>query len=256
MKAFIDYFWYQEGYVYDPLEGQTFSIYHIIMLLLCILVFIALWKIGAAIKNKNRLLIIIAVVLFVFEVLRIINIKFVYGTTWIGAFSFHLCAMGTYLMIIAGLFRKKWMFEFVSLHCFIGAPLAIIIPLGILPWYNPYSFLPLQSYLTHLILFFAIIYAWRYKFFNIPVKRYYIPVISILFSSVVAYFMSIYNLKHKTGGSTNFFWTRVRDPLFDSFLPLPHPYYFLVLLAALFTAGLILFSILKSLEQKKHVNKK
>jgi len=255
MKQFIDYFWYQEGFSYDPLEGQTLSTYHLIMFLLCIFSFILLWIIGKKINNKNKMLIAIAIILLVLESLRVINLLAISDVSFIGALSFHLCSIGVYLMIIAGLFRKKWLFEIVILHALIGAPLAIIIPLGILPWYNQFSFLPMQSFLTHTILLFVIIYAWKYKFFDVSYKRFYIPAISILLSAVVAYVMSNVNLKYQTGGPINFFWTRYKDPLFEKYISLPHPYYFLVILGLLYATGLLGFLILKNLEKMKLIRK-
>ncbi|NLD26587.1 MAG: YwaF family protein [Acholeplasmataceae bacterium] len=255
MKQFIDYFWFQEGFSYDPLEDPMFSIYHIIMLLLCIVVVIVFWIIGKKIKNKNTMLIAIAIILFVLEALRVINILEITNTTLVGAISFHLCAIGVYLMIIACLFRKKWMFEAVFFHSLVGAPTAVIIPYGILQYYNEYSFLPVQSYITHTLLWITIIYAWKYRFFNISYKRIFIPLVSVFLSAVLAYVMSNINLKYHTGGSVNFFWTRYKDPMFEKYLHLPHPYYILVIIGLLFIGGLFGYHILKQFEKRKIIRK-
>lgn len=254
MKQFIDYFWFQEGYTYDPLEGRMLTTYHIIMFLVfCVALFVVLWVIGKKIKDKNKMLIAVAIILYVLETLRVINILDMSRATLVGALSFHLCAVGVYLMIIAGIFRKKWMFEAVFCHAFVGAPIAVIIPYGILPWYNKYSFLPTQSYITHMLLWFAIIYAWKYRFFNISFKRFFIPALGILFSAVLAYIMSNVNLKYQTGGSTNFFWTRFKDPMFENLLPLPHPYYMLVIIGLLYLGGLLGYFVLKWFEKKRFI---
>ena len=71
MKAFIDYFWNQEGYSYDPLGGQTLSTYHIIMLIICIITFMIFWIIGKKIRKKGGML-IASIILFILIYFRLI----------------------------------------------------------------------------------------------------------------------------------------------------------------------------------------
>ena len=112
----------------------------------------------------------------------------------------------------------------------------------------------MQSFLTHTLLWFGIIYAWKYHFFKASYKRFYIPAISILLSTGLAYLMSNINLKYQTGGSLNFFWTRYKDPLFEKLIPFGHPYYLLVIIGLLYIFGLLGIHVLKVLENKKIVN--
>ncbi|MCK9235696.1 MAG: hypothetical protein WC225_00405 [Acholeplasmataceae bacterium] len=253
IQDFIKYFWLQEGFTYDPLEGQLLGIYHIIMLVISVLFFVIFWHFGKKAKNKDAWMIFTGSLLFILELLRVLNFHYVYNMSWVGALSFHLCSIGVYLMIIAGLFRRKWMFEMVFLHALLASPMAILIPTGILPWHNPYSFLPLQSYISHVLLWFGIVYAWKNDFFKVSYKRYYIPVASVLLSTVLAYGMSMYNLNNNTGGFTNFFWTRYGEPMFDIIVPLPYPYYLIVLLTLLIGAGFFTYYLFQRWEQKRNL---
>ena len=160
-------------------------------------------------------------------------------------------------MIIAGLFNKKIIYEMTFLHAMIGAPLALLIPSGILPWYHMYSFLPVQSFISHLLLSFIFIYAYHHKVFQLKIHRFYIPIIGLLLSIGIAYGMSIYNLHFQTGGSTNFFWTRDKDPMFDQIINLPYPYYFYVLIRLLIAVGSVIYvsmiGIRHFIEHKKSI---
>ncbi len=244
MSEIIDYVWSQKGFIYDPLEGLTFGSYHLIMMAITASLFVVIWIIGGHVKNKQGFLIKIALLLLVLEVLRVINFKYVFNRTWIGSISFHMCSIGIYMAIITGIFRKKWMFDMISLHALIGAPLALIIPTGILPWFNPYSFMPLQSFISHMLLFLMPLYAWRHQLWEVKLKHYYIPIISVLVSTGIAYGMSLYNLYYETGGSTNFFWTRMKEPFFDLVWNLPYPWYLFVLIGIFMMSGLIVYLVL------------
>lgn len=241
IEEFLKYFWSQEGYQYDPLEGQIFQTYHLNMLLITLVFLILFLVIGILVNNKKRYIQGLSIVLLILEALRVYNIMVIFDRTVIAALSFHLCSIGIYFMIIAGLFNKKIIYEMTFLHALIGAPLALLIPSGILPWYHVYSFLPVQSFISHLLLSFIFIYAYHYKVFELKLHRFYIPLIGLFISIGLAYGMSLYNLHFQTGGSTNFFWTRDKDPMFDQVMNLPYPYYFYVLIRLLIAVGAVVY---------------
>lgn len=251
MRAFIEYFWFQKGYLYNEAATKVFSKYHFMMLLIGLAVYFVLSLIGRRIKNKINYLLVIGLLLALLELLRVINFMMITNHTWLASMSFHLCSIGIYLAIIAGIIRKGWAIELLFIHATIGAPLALIIPVGIIPWFNQYSFLALQSVISHVMLIFFIIYAWQNKKIKISFKRYLIPVTGILISVVIAYSMSMYNFKTQNGGQDNFFWTRYTDPLLEPLTAIKHPYVFLILLALIFVLGFIVYILLIYLDKRR-----
>ena len=241
ISEFIDYFWSQKGFTYDPLEGLTFGSYHLNMMAITASVFVVIWIIGSRIKNKQGFLIALSLILLILELLRVINFMYVFNRTLMASISFHMCSIGVYMAIITGIFRKQWMYDAIALQAIVGAPLALIIPTGILPWFNLYSFMPMQSFITHMLLFLMPLYAWRHHLWQVKLKHFYIPILSVLISTGIAYGMSLYNLHFETGGFTNFFWTRMKEPFFDLVWNLPHPWYLVVLIGMFITTGFIVY---------------
>lgn len=254
MKEFIDYFWWDKGFSYDPTKGYLFNTYHIIMLASMVLLFILLWIIGKRIKNKRIFITILSITLLVLEVLRVLNFKYAHNNTLLGAMSFHLCSIGVYLAILAGFIKRPWIIDALSIHALIGAPLAIIVPDGILPWFNEYSFMPIQSFITHTLLFFVPIYMIRVGFFKIKLKNFYIPIISILLSALLGYIMSMVNYKLSNGGFSNFFWTRYKDPSFDKIISIDYPYQFIVIISMLLITGLFIYFVGDRLTKNKTID--
>lgn len=244
MKDFIDYIWFQKDFIYDPLEGLAFGSYHLIMMAITTSLFVVIWITGGRLKNKQGFMTVLALILLILEVLRVINFKYAFNQTWIGSISFHMCSLGIYMAIITGIFRKQWMFDVIALQAMIGAPLALLIPTGILPWFNLYSFMPMQSFISHMLLFLMPLFAWRHHVWQVKLKRYYIPILSVLGSTGIAYGMSLYNFHFKTGGFTNFFWTRMKEPFFDLIWNIPYPYYLFVLLIVFILSGFIVYLLL------------
>ena len=78
-------------------------------------------------------------------------------------------------MILAGIFKKRWLFDFGLIPCIVASPFAIIIPVGILPWSNEYSFIPLQSCFSHMLIFFLVVYSIRKRFGQLILKDTIFP---------------------------------------------------------------------------------
>jgi len=251
MTDFIDYIWHQKDFIYDPEMGKTFSTYHLLMLGGTILLFWVVWLIGAKFKNKRIFMMMLAIILLILEVLRVVNFMEAFNKDVIASLSFHMCSIAIYFAVITGIFNKKWMYDVIFVQAIIGAPLALLLPIGILPWFNPYSFLPIQSFISHMILCFMPVFAWRYRLWDVKLKNFKIAVTSVLVSTWIAYVMSLYNEQFQTGGSTNFFWTRAKDPMFDLIWNLDYPYYLIVLLSLFLGTGFIFYLIFKFLPQKK-----
>lgn len=251
MSAVIDYFWKNKGFVYDPKMGRPFSSYQIIMLIVMSLLFVAIWFLGKQVKRKELFVLTLSLTLLILETLRVINFKYVHHKTWMGSFSFHMCSMGVYFAIILGFIRKKWMYDVLALQALIGAPLALLIPQGILPWFNMYSFMPFQSFLTHTILFLIPFYALKNQLWVVKVKNYYIAFLSIIFSILIGYLTSEINVRYHTGGFDNFFWTRYVDPAFKQIVDWPYPYHFMIITIAILLAGFGIYYGLDKIGIKK-----
>jgi|SRR5690554_275723 len=253
MKQFIDYFWNNKDFIYDPEMGMPLSIYHLVMMSFTVLLFIILWLIGKKVKKKECFILTLSLSLFILEALRVLNFKYVYKLTWIGSFSFHMCSLGVYFAVVLIFVKKKWMYDVLMVQAIIGAPLAIIFSGGILPWFNKYSFMPIQSFITHTILFIIPLYAFENDLWQVKVKNYYISFLSVLFSIIVAYIMSGVNIKYQTGGFKNFFWTRYVDPAFKEVVDWPYPYHFIALSITFIIVGFITALILQTKQQKKYL---
>ena len=100
------------------------------------------------------------------------------------------------------------------MHALIGAPLAILIPYGVYENWNVLSFMPIQSFITHFLLIYVVVYAYQENIYQISRKRFYIPILSILVSVVLAYSFSQYNISKNIGVSFNFLWTVELDSYF------------------------------------------
>jgi uncharacterized membrane protein YwaF len=249
MIAFIPYFWENDGFQYDPTRQYLFGWYHIAMMILMIGIFAFLWFLAKkkVFRNNGKLLVVISIVLIVLEVLRIINFHYVHNYTWFNSVTFHMCSFGVYLSVITGIFQKKWMFDATYLLAIIGAPLAIIIPFGILPHANDFSFIPLQSNISHLLITYMMIHAIKNKLWEVRLKRFYIGVLSITIITISIHLINLFKLKYFPGSYSNFFWTRYPDPLFPIINEWSFPYHIL-LIYGLF----VLFGFFAYLIGEKH----
>lgn len=242
LRNFFDYFWRNQGFEYDPAKNYLLSWYHIIILVSLIILFIIFYKIGTRQKtNPSRFLTKLSVLLFILEILRIYNFHSVYNYNWFDAISFHICSIGVYLMILAGIFKKKWLFDFGLIPCIVASPFAIIIPVGILPWYNEYSFIPLQSCFSHMLIFFMVVYSIRTKIWTIDIKRYYISLTSFLAIVSIVHYINLYKASNPNMTQSNYFWTRYPDPNFPFLNIIPNQYYIYFLILATLLGGFIVY---------------
>ena len=247
--AFIPYFWGNEGFSYDPTRQYMFGWYHITMIVLMFLLFVVLWFLGKKINNKNRYLRIIALVLLILETLRVANFHYVYNYTWFESIAFHMCSWGVYFSVTAGLFQKRILFEIAAIPAVVGGLTSIIIPHGILPYFNDFAFMAVQSNISHLLMFFVIIYSVKTKIWNLKLKRFWISAISISITIVITHLINLY--KESIGSYSNYFWTRYPDSRFPVIGEWSYPYHTLVL-----SLGIILLGFIFYLTSEIVINKK
>ena len=252
MEAFISYFWENEGFQYDPTKQYLFGWYHISMMILMVLIFIGLWFLGKKkfFIDKGRMLSLISILLLSLEVIRIINFIYANDYIWFNAISFHLCSFGVYLMIIAGLLKKKVLFDIGSVPAVIGGLVAIIIPHGVLPWWNSFSFNPIQSYLSHMLMIFIVIYAIRINVWKPKLKNFWISIISIFSIVVIIHIINMYKFNNNLRPN-NYFWTRYPDPLFPVINDWVFPYHIIFIMGLLMLFGLIFYLIYDKLINTK-----
>jgi uncharacterized membrane protein YwaF len=243
MEEFIQYFWYNQGFVYDSNINYVFSPYHLVMMGLMAVVLIVLWVIGNHMKNKTRLLTVVSFALLVLETLRVFNFHYAHEYSWFDSVSFHMCSIGVYLGIIAGIFKKKILFDLMFIQAFIGEITAIVIPLGILPWWNVFSFIPLQSNLSHMLMIFIVLYAVKSRIWEIKIKRYYIAVISFTVSAVGIHLLNLYKYSLNPTSYSNYFWTRFPDPQFPLINSLEFPYHLIIIIGIALFFGLLSYLI-------------
>jgi uncharacterized membrane protein YwaF len=254
MEEFLDYFWRSKGFQYDPNRTYLFTAYYWVMIAIAIITFAVIWLIGTRLKHKRITLVVISLLLLFLEAGRVYNFMDVSHKDFIPSLSFHMCSIGVYLAIIAGIFQKSWMFDTLIIQSVIGAPLAVLIPSGILPWYYDYSFMPIQSILSHTLLFLVPVFAYKNGVYKIKLYNFYIPVISVLVSTQVAYYMSWYNYNNQTGGFANFFWTRYKETFFDQIWELPYPYYLIVVIGLFILTGFIAYLLMYLYRPQKRMN--
>jgi len=243
MKEFIQYFWNNQGFVYDSNINYVLSPYHLTMMGLMAMAFIVLWVIGNHLKNRTRLLTVVSFALLVLEVLRVLNFHYAHQYSWFDSLSFHMCSIGVYLGIIAGIFKKKILFDIMFIQAFIGGITAIVIPLGILPWWNVFSFIPLQSNLSHMLMIFILVYAVKSQIWQIKLKRYYIAFISYLISALGIHLLNLYKYKFYPSSYSNYFWTRFPDPQFPLINSLEFPYHLIIIIGLALFFGLLSYLI-------------
>lgn len=243
MEEFIKYFWNNQGFVYDSNINYVFSPYHLVMMGLMAVAFIVLWVIGNHMKNNTRLLTVVSFALLMLEVLRVFNFHYAHEYSWLDSISFHMCSIGVYLGIIAGIFKKKILFDLMFIQAFIGGITAIVIPLGILPWWNVFSFIPLQSNLSHMLMIFMIVFAVKSRIWEIKIKRYYIAVISFLASAAGIHLLNLYKYSLNPTSYSNYFWTRFPDPQFPLINSLEFPYHLIIIIGLALFFGLISYVI-------------
>lgn len=262
MKEFIDYFWKNKGFKYDPNNSHIFDYYHILMMIFVGAVFLVFWLIGKKINKKERLLVVVSLLLLVLEILRAVNMQVIFKYSLFESFNFHLCSFAVYIGILAGLIRKKTFFEMMFIPTAIGGLIALIIPYGILPWWNVFSFNPVQSYLSHILIVFMLIYAIKYKIFAVRFKRVYVPIISTLTIIGIIHLINLYKVEHYPNSFTNYFWTRYPDALFPVINTWIFPYHLILLTALLLVFGVFFFYlaskwslIIKNSKQEKFWDK-
>lgn len=249
----MDYFWRNKGFVHDPNKNYFLSQYHLIMLSSMLVLGVLLWLLIKNLKQpKQRLMFkIIAATLLVLEVLRYLNFLTVYNHyNWFGALSFHLCSFGVYLTILAAYFQKQQLFNILVVFAIIGAPIAVIVPDGILPWFNEYSFMPMQSFISHMFITWVLIVAQRLKMWKPNYRVYYTSVITILVSFVIAHYASIINIKYQTGGHQNFIWTQYVEQSIPFVNTWSYPYYLIAIIIGLLLAGFIYTWVFTKKEKK------
>ena len=71
--------------------------------------------------------------------------------------------------------QSTWLFDFGLIPCIVASPFALIIPVGILPWSNEYSFIALQSCFSHMLIFFLVVYSIRKRFGQLILKDTIFP---------------------------------------------------------------------------------
>ncbi len=251
MKEFIDYFWKNKGFKYDPNGIRIFGWYHNLMMLIVVVVFVAFWFIGRKIKKKERLLVVVSLLLLVLETLRVVNLYFYFKKGWFEALNFHVCSFGVYIGIIAGLVQKRVVFEAMFIAAMIGGTTAVIIPYGILPWWNMFSFIPLQSYLSHILIVFMIVYALKTNIFKADFKRVYIPIVVTTIMVIGIHFLNLFLFKYYPSSYSNYFWTRFPDPLFPVINKWVFPYHFIFLTSVFLVLGVFLFYIASLYSKRK-----
>ena len=230
MEELIAYFWRNQGFHYDPTRQYLFGWYHLAMMGLVTLIFIAFWFLGKnkAFRNNTRILYIVGAILLVFELLRVINYRYVSNLTWFNSIQFHMCSIGVYLAIITCVFQKKFLFDIMVAQGLIGAPLAIIIPFGILPYANDFSFMPLQSNISHMLVCFVVIYAIKQGIWRVKLKNYYLAFFSIIITVLILHQINLYKLSQGLGFN-NYFWTRYPDSMFPVLKNMSFPYHIIIL---------------------------
>lgn len=241
----MDYFWHNKDFVYDPNKNYLFSLYHISILLLVTIIGVLFWFI---IKNKSKpkqtlILRIVGFILLLLEILRYINFRQIYNVTPIGALQFHLCSVGIYFAILATIFNKKWLYSSYIMHAFIGPPFALFYPMGILPWFNTFSFLALQSFISHMFLTWSIIIAYKLKIWEPSKKDYIFSISGVVVSYILAFIFSYYNLNNSTGGHQNFIWVRFPEENFPIIANWPFPYYLIAMFVGLVLTGCLIITI-------------
>lgn len=249
----MDRFWYNEGFIYEANRNYFLTTYHIILLTAVTIIGVLLWLIIKKLNEpkQTQMLKSIGILLLVLEALRYLNFNMAYEVTPIGALQFHLCSFGVYFSILALLFQKKWMFDLYMIHAIIGAPLALIIPLGILPWHYEYSFFVIQSFISHMLITWSIVVAQRLKVWMPTLKGYKISMLGLIISYVIAFMMSRYNYVNQNGGHTNFIWTRYPDPDFPMINDWPFPHYMIFMFLLLILVGAIYPHIFYKREVRK-----
>lgn len=253
----MDYFWRNKGFTYDPSKDYFLSQYQLILIAAIIIIGILLWLLIRKLSQpKQRLMFkILAIILLILEVLRYLNFYLYYTHNWFGSLSFHLCSFGVYIAIATAFFQKKWLFDSLVVFAIIGAPLALIIPSGILPWYNEYSFMVLQSFLSHLLLTWIFIVGYKLKLWTPDIKKYWITIVAVTTAYIIAYIASTINYNYSLGGHPNFIWTRYADPTFPIISNWPHPWYVIFMCGLLLVVGflsLLLFQVLSNKRAKIH----
>ncbi|MDY0074643.1 MAG: YwaF family protein [Acholeplasmataceae bacterium] len=254
MKDFIDYFWNNQGFEYDPTRHYLFGWYHIIMLVMMIVLFVLCWVIGNKMfRNKIKLwLRILAILLLALEILRVLNFYTAHHQTLFNSLSFHMCSVGIYIIIPAGIFNKKWLYDAAYIQGILGAPLAMIIPFGILPWWNEYSLIPLQSYVSHTLIIFVLCYAMFKGVWHVKRSRYLIAATSIIVSTFIIHMINVYKFNHLPGSSSNFFWTRYPDPLFPILNQVSPPYHIIILVALFLLFGYLCYLIGEIISKRRN----
>ena len=188
----------------------------------------------------------------------------------LSALPLHLCNTAVILMLFAVVFRIKrffyfsyfanvlgalaaiilpnysvdlFSFDIMFIQAFIGGITAIVIPLGILPWWNAFSFIPLQSNLSHMLMIFMLVYAVKSQVWQIKFKRYYIAVISFLISALGIHLLNLYKYRLNPSSYSNYFWTRFPDPQFPLINSLEFPYHLIIIIGLALFLGLLSYLI-------------
>ncbi|MFA5560667.1 MAG: hypothetical protein WC964_02715 [Acholeplasmataceae bacterium] len=249
----MDYFWRNKGFTYDSSIDYFLSQYHLILIGSLMIISLLLWLLIRKLSQpKQRLMFrIIGVLLLILEVLRFINFLEYFSRNWFGSIGFHLCSFGVYITILAAIFQKKWLFDALLIFAIIGAPLAVIMPMGILPWYNAYSFLPLQSFLSHALITWVFVIGQQLKLWQPNSKSYWISATAIIFAYVVATIASFINHNYPTGGHDNFIWTRYVDASFPVISNWPYPYYLIFMFVLMIVIGFLYIFVSNKIQQKK-----
>lgn len=243
MEEFISYFWNNQGYIYDPAEEIFFGRYHIEMMLLMALIFVILWFIGKAIKNKKGYIRFISITCLLLEGLRILYFRTSLNFTWFNSITLHMCSVVILYVVIAGLFKSQLFYDFVFIQALTAGITPIIIPYGILPGWNEFSFIPLQSNISHMLIVFFALYGAKHQLFHVKMKRYYLGVASVILTASAIHIFNLYKYSIDPGSNSNFFWTRYPDPLFPLINDYVFPYHFLILVGLILIIGFISYFI-------------
>lgn len=251
MKAFIDYFWHNQGFIYDPTKPMMLGRYHLEMMIIMLVLFIVIGLIGKKYKNKKRFLSLIACVLLVLEILRFLCLYQGLDNTLLDSVTLHMCTVAVIFTILTGFFQKQFFFDLMYILALTGGFTAIIIPFGILPWWNEFSFIPLQSNLSHMLMILFTFYAVKNKLFIIRTKRIYIGATGLIVMAALIHQFNLYKLSVSPSSFSNFFWTRYPDPLFPIINNLQFPYHIIILISLIIFSGLIFYMIGERLTKNK-----
>ena len=231
------------------------SRYHLEMMLVMGLLFVILWMIGKKVKNKKNYLRFLSIILLGLEVIRF---YFFYGSLnypLIDSITLHMCTVAVIFTIITGLLQSQLFFDFAYILAITGGVSAIVIPYGILPWWNEFSFIPLQSNVSHLIMLFFMVYAVKNNLFMVKVKRFYLAALGLIVMAGMIHCYNLFRISVSPGSNSNFFWTRFPDPLFPIINHLEFPYHIIILIGLILIFGFIAYLIGEKVQSNPSINK-